>query len=207
MSLGSTHHSSTMLNPKHRAAIYGSYTDPPQEHYESEHMANSAAWRDVAPQEHDPVTILLIRFAASAADLGNGSRGDAEKGAAAKRLLPTVKALLEEDPQQPSSVRAAAAGAVGGWCMRFSEIASLVSSDERLVKALGPAAAPADERGLPDDVDLATRAVAALRAVCDNSEDGVTAVSAVECVVDEAARLMTAYHRARRLNVGGTRRC
>ena len=69
-----------MLNPKHRAAIYGSYTDPPQEHYESEHMANSAAWRDVAPQEHDPVTILLIRFAASAADLGNGSRGDAEKG-------------------------------------------------------------------------------------------------------------------------------
>ena len=38
-----------MLNPKHRAAIYGSYTDPPQEHYESEHMANSAAWRDVAP--------------------------------------------------------------------------------------------------------------------------------------------------------------
>ena len=43
-----------MLNPKHRAAIYGSYTDPPQEHYESEHMANSAAWRDVAPQEHAP---------------------------------------------------------------------------------------------------------------------------------------------------------
>ena len=184
-----------MLNPKHRAAIYGSYTDPPQEHYESEHMANSAAWRDVAPQEHDPVTILLTRFAASAADLGNGSRGDAEKGVAAKRLLPAVKALLE-DPQQPSSVRAAAAGAVGGWCMRFSQIASLVSGDERLVKALGLAAAPADERGLPDDVDLATRAVAALRAVCDNSEDGVTAVSAVECVVDEAARLMTAYHRA-----------
>ena len=184
-----------MLNPKHRAAIYGSYTDPPQEHYESEHMANSAAWRDVAPQEHDPVTILLTRFAASAADLGNGSRGDAEKGVAAKRLLPTIKALLE-DPNQPSSVRAAAAGAVGGWCMRFAEIASLVSSDERLVKALGLAAAPADERGLPDDVDLATRAVAALRAVCDHSEDGVTAVSAVECVVDEAARLMTAYHRA-----------
>ena len=79
-----------MLNPKHRAAIYGSYTDPPQEHYESEHMANSAAWRDVAPQEHDPVTILLTRFAASAADLGNGSRGDAEKGVAAKRVSSMV---------------------------------------------------------------------------------------------------------------------
>lgn len=184
-----------MLNPKNRSAIYGSFTDPPQEHYESEHMARSAAWRDVAPQEHDPVTLLLTQFATSAADLGNGSRGHAEEGAAAKRLLPSIKALLT-DPYQVTSVRAAAAGAVGGWCRRFEEVASVVGDDERLVKALALAAAPADEQGLPDDVELATRAIGALRAVCDHSERGGETVAAVDCVVAEATRLMTAYHRA-----------
>ena len=60
-----------------------------------------ATSRPGARPRHDSIDTL----AASAADLGNGSRGDAE-GVAAKRLLPTIKACARtRSSRRPSGRR------------------------------------------------------------------------------------------------------
>ena len=63
-----------MLVPPRLAASTGTYSDPPQPHYEAEHMASHSAWRDVHRPASDPVSLLLRNFASQAAELGNGAR-------------------------------------------------------------------------------------------------------------------------------------